>query len=79
MTPAVTLLALDVVPSRRGMASSLQAAASSAVNGLVAGVVAPLVMHSAMTLALASFSFLLVGLAAWQLLRWRWPETGRVS
>ena len=61
------------------MASSLQAAFSSAVNGLVAGVVAPLVMHSAMTLALASFSFLLVGLAAWQLLRWRWPETGRVS
>ena len=79
MTPAVTLLALDVVPARRGMASSLQAAFSSAVNGLVAGVVAPLVMHSAMTLALASFSFLLVGLAAWQLLRWRWPETGRVS
>ena len=45
MTPAVTLLALDLHPGRRGMASSLQAAVGSAVNGLVAGALAPLLMH----------------------------------
>jgi DHA1 family bicyclomycin/chloramphenicol resistance-like MFS transporter len=38
--PAITLLALEVVPQRRGMASSLQAVIASAFNGLVAGAVA---------------------------------------
>ena len=46
MTPVVTLLVLDLVPERRGMASSVQSSLGSAVNGLVAGVLAPLVMHS---------------------------------
>ena len=46
MVPVVTLLVLDLVPERRGMASSLQAFVGSTANGLVAGVVAPLVMHS---------------------------------
>ena len=41
-TPVVTLLLLDLVPDRRGMASSVQASLGSAVNGLVAGVLAPL-------------------------------------
>ena len=77
MVPAVTLLALDVQPARRGTASSLQAAVGSAFNGLVAGVIAPLVMHSALALALASFAFMLIGLLAWVLLHWLWPETGR--
>ena len=76
MMPAVTLLALDLHPQRRGMASSLQAAIGSTVNGLVAGVLAPWVMHSAQALALASSALLLAGLAAWWLLRWRWPQVG---
>ena len=46
MVPVVTLLVLDLVPERRGMASSLQAFIGSVANGLVAGVIAPLVMHS---------------------------------
>ena len=46
MVPVVTLMVLDLVPERRGMASSLQAFVGSAANGMVAGVVAPLVMHS---------------------------------
>lgn len=65
MTPVVTLLVLDVVPTRRGMASSLQACITSSVNGLVAGVVAPWVMHSTMALALTSASMMGVGLLAW--------------
>ncbi|MEY4737769.1 MAG: hypothetical protein RL302_2088, partial [Pseudomonadota bacterium] len=47
MVPVVTLLVLDLHPERRGMASSLQMFVSSTANGLVAGVVSPLVMHSA--------------------------------
>jgi len=76
MVPVVTLLVLDLHPERRGMASSLQAVVGSTANGIVAGIVAPLVMHSAMGLALMSAAFLAVGLVAWLWLRKRWPEIG---
>ena len=66
MVPVVTLAVLDLVPTRRGMASSLQACVGSAANGLVAGVVAPLVMHSTFGLALTSAAFLSIGFVAWQ-------------
>ena len=46
-------------------------------NGIVAGVIAPLVMHSAVGLALASMLMLGVGLVAWVYLHHRWPEIGR--
>jgi DHA1 family bicyclomycin/chloramphenicol resistance-like MFS transporter len=65
MVPVVTLLVLDLVPERRGMASSMQAFVGSVANGLVAGVIAPLVMHSAVGLSLASITMLGVGLVAW--------------
>jgi DHA1 family bicyclomycin/chloramphenicol resistance-like MFS transporter len=65
MVPVVTLLVLDQVPERRGMASSLQACIGSASNGLVAGLLVPLVMHSPVALALASGAMMLVGLVAW--------------
>ena len=51
MVPVVTLMVLDLVPERRGMASSLQACIGSTANGIVAGVIAPLVMHSTLALA----------------------------
>jgi MFS transporter, DHA1 family, multidrug resistance protein len=65
MVPVVTLLVLDQVPERRGMASSLQASIGSAANGLVAGLLVPLVMHSTVALALASAGLMLVGLVSW--------------
>jgi DHA1 family bicyclomycin/chloramphenicol resistance-like MFS transporter len=67
MTPVVTLMLLDVVPERRGLASSLQAVVGSIANGIVAGVLAPLVMHAALPLALASAGLMSIGLAAWTL------------
>ena len=76
MVPVVTLLVLDLYPARRGMASSLQAVVGSTANGLVAGVVAPLVMHSAIGLAVMSAAFMAVGLLAWLWLRRRWPDIG---
>ncbi|WP_373717453.1 multidrug effflux MFS transporter [Roseateles sp.] len=65
MVPVVTLLVLDQAPERRGMASSLQASIGAAANGLVAGVLVPLVMHSTLALAITSAGLMLVGLVAW--------------
>ena len=77
MVPVVMLLVLDLYPERRGMASSLQAFVGSTANGIVAGVVAPLVMHSTRALAVTSLGMLGVGLLAWLYLHKRWPEIGR--
>lgn len=71
MVPVVTLLVLDLVPERRGLASSLQAVVGSTANGVVAGVLAPLVMHSTRALAVASFGLMCVGLVAWQIVKRR--------
>jgi len=79
MVPVITLMVLELFPTRRGMASSLQAVVGSVANGIVAGVVAPLVMHSPAGLAIASLLMLQIGLLAWLYLRRRWPETVRVS
>lgn len=77
--PVVTLLVLDLHPERRGMASSLQAFVGSSANGLVAGVIAPLVMHSTPALAAVSLGMMCIGLVAWIYLHHRWPELGRTT
>jgi len=77
MTPVVTLLLLDLVPDRRGMASSVQSSLGSAVNGLVAGALAPLVMHSALGLAVASLALGLAGLLGWTWVKRRLPAPSR--
>ena len=71
MTPVVTLMVLDLFPERRGMAASMQAFVGSAANGLVAGVLAPLVMHSTIGLAVAALLLMMVGLIAWGVLQRR--------
>ena len=76
MVPVVTLMVLDLHPARRGMASSLQAVVASTANGIVAGVVAPLVMHSAIGMALTSLALMAIGLVAWGWLRLRWRDMG---
>jgi MFS transporter, DHA1 family, multidrug resistance protein len=78
MVPAITLLVLDLHPDRRGMSSSLQAFIGSSANGLVAGLITPLVMHSTVALAATSLAMLAVGLVAWMYLHQRWPQIGRV-
>jgi DHA1 family bicyclomycin/chloramphenicol resistance-like MFS transporter len=69
MVPVVTILVLDLVPERRGLASSLQAVVGSVANGFVAGLLSPLVMHSTRALALASFTLMCIGLVAWQVVK----------
>jgi DHA1 family bicyclomycin/chloramphenicol resistance-like MFS transporter len=77
MVPVVTLLVLDLHPERRGMASSLQMFVGSTANGIVAGVIAPLVMHSTLALATASLLMMGLGLCAWFYIRRRWPDIGQ--
>jgi DHA1 family bicyclomycin/chloramphenicol resistance-like MFS transporter len=59
------------------MASSLQAFIGSTANGLVAGLIAPLVMHSTPALAAVSLGMMGIGLVSWVYLHRRWPEIGR--
>jgi MFS transporter, DHA1 family, multidrug resistance protein len=73
MVPVVTLMALDQVPERRGMASSVQACVGSLANAAVAGIVAPLVMHSTIALALTSLGMMAIGVVAWI---WVKPQVG---
>ncbi len=73
MTPVVTLLLLELVPERRGMASSVQSSLGSLANGVVAGVLAPLVMHSPLALATASLLLGASGLMAWIWVKRRLP------
>ena len=65
MVPVVTLMVLDLMPERRGMASSFQACIGSLANAVVAGVIAPLVMHSTVALAVTSLLMMGVGVLAW--------------
>ena len=76
MMPVVTLLLLDLFPQRRGLASSLQAVVASAANGVVAGVISPLVMHSTLAIATASLLMMCVGLFSWIYLRRHAPDLG---
>ncbi|MFM7704915.1 MAG: multidrug effflux MFS transporter [Rubrivivax sp.] len=73
MVPVVTIVLLDLVPERRGMASSVQSFLGASANALVAGVLVPLAMHAPMALALASAGLMGVGLAAWLWVRHRLP------
>jgi MFS transporter, DHA1 family, multidrug resistance protein len=74
VTPLVTVMLLDLAPQRRGMASSLQTGIGAATNGVVAGVIAPWVMHSTRALALAAAGLFALGLIGWVWVRHRLPE-----
>ena len=50
----------------------------STANGIVAGVISPLVMHSTVGLAAASLLMMCLGLGSWMYIRHRWPEIGQV-
>ena len=73
MTPLVTVMLLDLSPQRRGLASSLQAGLGAAINGVVAGVVAPWVMFGTLSLALAAAGLFALGLLAWWWVHRRLP------
>lgn len=65
--PSVTLIALDLFPKLRGMTSSLQGFAHSLFAGLTAGLLSPLLSHSALMLACGMGGMALLGGLTWLL------------
>jgi MFS transporter, DHA1 family, multidrug resistance protein len=65
--PSISLTTLDLFPTRRGMAASLQGFVSGMVNVLTAGVISPLVSHSPRALALGMLGLMLAGFTSWRL------------
>jgi DHA1 family bicyclomycin/chloramphenicol resistance-like MFS transporter len=65
--PSITLSTLDLFPTRRGMAASLQGFVSGMVNTITAGVIAPAVFHDTRTMAIAMVAMMLAGFASWHL------------
>jgi DHA1 family bicyclomycin/chloramphenicol resistance-like MFS transporter len=65
--PTISLTTLDLFPTRRGMAASLQGFVSGMVNTLTAGVVAPAVFHDTRWMAVAMAAMMFAGFACWRL------------
>ena len=67
--PSLTLLALDLFPTRRGLAASCQSFTQMGLNAFTAAVVAPALWASTLGLALGMAGYLALGLVAF--LAWR--------
>lgn len=63
--PSLTLLLLDLFPTMRGLASSLQGFVQFAFGGFVAGSIAPLLAQTLTGLALGMLAFTALGCALW--------------
>lgn len=66
-TPSITLMTLDLFPSMRGMAASVQGFIQTMVMTIVSAVVAPLVADSGSKIALSVSCFLAAGYLAWRI------------
>lgn len=63
--PGVTLLVLDLFPTIRGIVASCQSFTMMMLASLVAGVIAPVLSHSVLWLALGQLGFALIALMFW--------------
>jgi DHA1 family bicyclomycin/chloramphenicol resistance-like MFS transporter len=63
--PSLTLMLLDLFPTMRGLASSLQGFVQFAFSGFVAGTIAPLLAPSLVALALGMLAFTAASHALW--------------
>jgi DHA1 family bicyclomycin/chloramphenicol resistance-like MFS transporter len=69
VAPGATLLALDLFPHIRGTVASCQSFAITLLGALVAGVIAPLLSHSVLWLAIGQLCLCATSLALWTLSR----------
>lgn len=65
MMPSMTLLMLDLFPTMRGMASSLQGFVHFSLSAVVAGTIAPFLIHSLEALALGMLGMAVASFALW--------------
>jgi DHA1 family bicyclomycin/chloramphenicol resistance-like MFS transporter len=63
--PNLSLLALDVFPSHRGLASALQGFSQAGFNAVVAGLLAPLLSHRVEFMAAGMLALNLAGFGLW--------------
>ena len=64
--PTITLLALDLFPTMRGLVSSAQAFIQTLISALSAALVVPLLYHSPLAMALGMAAYVLLGFVAWR-------------
>ena len=64
--PSIALITLDLFPTRRGMAASLQGFVSGMVNVVVAGVISPLLWHDTRAMALGMVAICALGFLSWR-------------
>ncbi len=65
--PSITIITLDLFPTRRGMAASLQGFVSGMVNTLTAGIISPALSRDTVWLAAGMFAMMACGAASWTL------------
>jgi DHA1 family bicyclomycin/chloramphenicol resistance-like MFS transporter len=65
--PSVTLITLDLFPTRRGMAASLQGFVSGMVNVVTAGVISPALSKDTRLLAVGMAALMAMGYVCWRL------------
>ena len=65
--PSITLLMLDLFPTMRGLASSLQGFVHFLLSAINAGTIAPVLAQSLVTLAAGMAVFTLASYALWQI------------
>ena len=70
--PSMQLLALDLFPEKRGLASSCQGTVQTATNALTAAVLAPLLWSTPLTLAFGMAGFLSLGLIVFAIALWHY-------
>ena len=70
-SPSLTLLMLDLFPTMRGLASSLQGFVQFAFAGFVAGTFAPMLARSLPALAVGMLGFTLASYGVWNVYRHR--------
>lgn len=63
--PSISLLVLDLYPATRGLVASLQGFMQTMLNAVVAGLVSPLLSHSAQALSLGMCAFVAAGGLVW--------------
>ena len=74
MMPAITVLALDCLPTHRGTAASMQGFLQSVINAAVASIAVPLLSTRWLDFVTGQLVFLLVAAGLWFYLRWNPPQ-----
>ena len=65
--PSISLTTLELFPTRRGMAASLQGFVQGMINTMTAGIVSPAVSQDPRWLAVAMMAMMLMGFGSWRL------------